>query len=83
MQSAREFLLNKLLPTTSDKERELWFRTNEMAQKFLEIMKSYATEIVYECSRRTEDFNLQDPFTDQNVNGQVVRAIENIINEIN
>lgn len=49
MMSAREFLCQRYLPTTSDIERELWLRCNERAQQFLEIMKEYAQECVNEC----------------------------------
>lgn len=48
IQSARDYLLQNYLPTTSEIDRELWLRTNEIAQKFLEIMKNYAQEIVDE-----------------------------------
>ncbi len=50
MTNARDYLLQSYLPTTSDKERELWLRTNESAQRFLEIMVEYAKEVVDECN---------------------------------
>lgn len=49
MTNARDYFLENYLPTTSSMERELWFRSNEEAQRFVEIMKSYGQEIVDEC----------------------------------
>lgn len=50
MISAHDFLLQHYLPTTSNNERELWLRTNEQAQRFLEIMQDYAKEVCDECN---------------------------------
>lgn len=54
IQSARDYLLQNYLPSTSEIDRELWLRTNEIAQMFLEIMKNYSKEIVDACY---PDFN--------------------------
>lgn len=49
IQSCRDYFLSRMLPTTSETERELWLRTNDTASEFLEIMKDYAEEIAEEC----------------------------------
>ena len=69
IQSARDYLVQSMLPTTSETERELWLRTNESAQKFLEIMKSYAEEIAEE---------IEDNYP-QNVMNDVVKEISTAI----
>lgn len=40
----KDFLLKKYLPTTNQKERELWFQTNDWAQKVVSIMSEYRNE---------------------------------------
>lgn len=49
IQSCRDYFLSRMLPTTSEIERELWLRTNDTASEFLEIMKDYGKEIIEEC----------------------------------
>lgn len=49
IQSCRDYFLSRMLPTTSETERELWLRTNENAQMFLGVMKDYGKEIIEDC----------------------------------
>lgn len=48
MTDFKTFFLEKYLPTTSNIDRELWFRTNETAQRFVEIGKDYAEMVADE-----------------------------------
>lgn len=49
LQNVKDYFLENYLPTTPAIERELWFREEKQAQRFIEIMKDYAGEIIEEC----------------------------------
>jgi len=73
----------EMLPTTSETERELWLRTNDLASRCLEIMKSYAEMVVEECvgvlpCRIYED---RDDYAEE-ITDYIKREIKNIKSKI-
>ena len=59
MISAKEYLLEKYLPTTSPEERELWYKTTKWAPQVVEIMGNYIKDNWYPWSTETDQPNTQ------------------------
>jgi len=71
----------EMLPTTSETERELWLRTNDLAQKFLGVMKSYAEEIIEECSNSVDEEDIDDS-APRAIVDTIRKGINNVTNKI-
>lgn len=83
MKDIKSHLLQKLLPNSSDQDRELWYRTNEQIQKVVEAMKGYCEITIQECINLLP-WNLyadRDEYA-KDIQGQLCKDMEEIKSQL-
>ncbi len=74
----RDYFLQNCLPTTSDIERELWFRTNETAKQFVEIMKDYVEDVIDECAEQINEDEISHDIREDIIVQRIQKSITDI-----